>query len=305
MELLERLADIQMLLREGALALRLYREALELFQDLDKGDKWIAIRLYRKIGETRFRVMTIERERSLEAEVQTQLRKGLALIEGQAPHKETVRLLTITSICVRYWHYPSSDWQKPEEYAQAAIEMAERLDAPVELSSALDALATLYNRRGDIRNYLLLEQRRQQLSLDPRFDDLREKFDILVQNATVLKKVGDHAQAIPLLLEAEKLAVRIQESRYQVRTLYLQAECWVHLDRWDEVLLAEEKGQAIQRRYPINRVGSMCWLLAFSSTVHALRGEKQIAAQLADESYAMMLGIATGNESNWESAQFY
>jgi hypothetical protein len=197
------------------------------------------------------------------------------------------------------------DWETADFYAEAAVEMAEHLDAPVELSAALNALATLYKRRGQIRDYLLLEQRRWRLSRDPRFDDLREKIDILVENATAFKQLGQYAQVIPLLLEAENLAVQIHELSDQANILQFQAECWVRLDRWDEVLLAEEKGQALQRRYPLNRRVIICWLLAFSSSVHALRGEKQIAAQLADESHAIMLEGTTGDESNWDGAQFY
>jgi hypothetical protein len=79
----------------------------------------------------------------------------------------------------------------------------------------------------------------------------------------------------------------------------------VRLDRWDEALLAEEKSQALQQRHPLNRLGPMCWLFAFSASVHALRGEEDVAARLADESYSIMLGVSGGDESNWHSGQFY
>ena len=117
--------------------------------------------------------------------------------------------------------------------------------------------------------------------------------------------VGDHARAIPLLLEADGLAAQMQDLHEQVRALFFQAECWVRLDRWDDVLLAEEKSQALQRRHPLDRLGPMCWLIAFSAVVHALRGEKDIAARLADESYTGMLGVSGDDESNWHSGQFY
>jgi tetratricopeptide (TPR) repeat protein len=304
MLLLERLADIHALLSEGEEAILLYRETLDLFQSLDNGDKWIAVRQCRKIGRTWLQLHTSERQEPLEAEVQANLKMGLELIADEAPHKEAIRLLARTSFYV-YWHKPSADWETAEHYAQVAIEMAEQLDAPVELSDALDALALASNRRAQPRDYLLLEQRRERLSRDPRFDDLPEKLDILVENALALKMVGDHARAIPLFLEAEALAAQMQETHQQVRTLYLQAECWFRLDRWDEVLLAEERAQALQRRYPLNRLGAMCWLLAFSSSVHALRGEKVIAQRLADESYTIMFGVSGGDESNWHSGPYY
>ena len=304
MLLLEQLADIHRLLQEGEAAILLYRETLDLFQSQKDTDKWIAVRLCRKIGQTWLYMLASEQQAQLEAQVQANLKMGLELITGEVPRKETIRLLTRTSFYV-YWHKPSADWQTAEHYAQVATEMAEQLDAPVELSDALHALALASNRPAQPRDYLLLEQRRERLSRDPRFDDLPEKLDILIENALALKMVGDHARAIPLLLEAEGLAVQMQDPHQQVRTLYFQAECWVRLDRWDEVLVAEEKSQTLQRRHPLNRLGPMCWLFAFSAVVHALRGEKEIAARLAEESYAIMLDISGGDESNWHSGPFY
>ena len=188
--------------------------------------------------------------------------------------------------------------------------MAEQLDVPVELSAALDVLGTNYNKRGRLRDYLLVAQRRQQLSRDPRFDDLREKLDILTETAQALKMVGNYAQAIPLLLEAEDLGEQIQDIHKQVKALYLQAECWTRMDRWDEILLAEERVQALQRRYPLKRLGAICWLLAFSASVHTLRGDKVKGARMADESYTIMrnvifMGEDDNGEKNWGSPQFY
>jgi hypothetical protein len=76
--------------------------------------------------------------------------------------------------------------------------MAQRLDAPVELSAALDALGVIYTHRGRIRDYLRVQQTRQRISRDEGFDDLREKLNILIENASALKMVGDYVQAIPL-----------------------------------------------------------------------------------------------------------
>ena len=124
------------------------------------------------------------------------------------------------------------------------------------------------------------------------------------ETALALKMVGDYAQAIPLLLEAEVLGEQIQDIYDQARSLRLQAECWVRLDRWDEVLIAEEKIKVLQLRYPLKRLGGICWLLAFSASVHALRGEVEEAARLADESYSIMIDIG-GGEVQWDRAGHY
>lgn len=303
-ELLEGLADIIALLKEFGQAILLYRETLDLCQSLKDADKWIIVRLCRKICSSWLQLYASDHTEPLEAQVQASLKMGLELIADEVPNKEIIRLLTETSFYV-YWHNPSANWETAEHYAQLATEMAEQLDAPVELAAALDALALALNMRALPRDYLLLEQRRARLSRDPRFDDLTIKLDILNENALALKLVGDHAQAIPLFMEAEELAAQMHETHGQARALYLQAECWYRLDRWDEVLLAEERGQALQRRYSLNKLGPLCWLFAFSASVHALRGEERIAARLAEESHASMLGITDGDESTWHSAQFY
>ncbi len=311
LKLLERLADTHYLLREALEAFNLYREALELQQSLVDGDRWTTVRLHRKIGQAWW-ILPHNDERRLEAQALASLKAGLRLTDGQAPHLETVRLLIMVSNytrAARYeeWRTSVAEWQTEGEYAQRAVRMAEQLDAPVELSAALEVLGSSYIKSGRLRDGLLVAQRRQRLSRDSRFDDLREKLDILVETALALKMFGEYAQAIPLLLEAEDLGEQIQDVHGHVAALYLQAECWTRLDRWDEVLLAEERVQVLQRRHPLQRLGAVCWLLAFSASVHTMRGEKKKGARMADESYAIMtiVGVSDDEEKNWGSAQYY
>jgi hypothetical protein len=143
------------------------------------------------------------------------------------------------------------------------------------------------------------------LSRDQSFDDLREKIDVLSMNAQTLMGVGHYAQAMPHLLEAEELGEQIQDPRNQTRILRMQADCWARLDRWDDVLVAEEKMKALQRRFPLEKLEAVCWLLAFSGSVHALRGELDRAAQLRQESYDIMIARAGRSEESWSSAVYY
>jgi len=184
--LLERLADAHYLVRESPEAFQLYRESLDLIHGVVDADIWTAVRLHRKICAAWF-ILPREDERRLESQARASLRTGLSLTDGQAPHLETVRLLVRTSFCVRDWFTPAPEWQSADYYAQAAVEMAEQLDAPVDLSAALDALGTSYNSLGRFRDYLLVEQRRQRLSRDSRFNNLREKLNILNETAHALK----------------------------------------------------------------------------------------------------------------------
>jgi hypothetical protein len=304
MNLLEHLADIHFLVRESLEAFHLYQDVVDLHQSQVDADKWTTVRLHRKICEA-WIILPLDDRRYLDVLAQANLKEGLRLTDGEAPHLEAVRLLVIASHCVEAGQNQFTDLRTAKYYAQAAVEMAEQLDAPVELSSALDALGTSFHGLGLFRDYLLNQQRRQRLSHDAGFDDLREKLDILNETAQALKMVGDYAQATPLLLEAEVLGEQIRDIFNHSKALWYQAECWMRLDRWDEVLVAEEKIMVLQRRYPINRLGPICWLLAISASVHAYRGEEEMGTRLSNESYAIMLDFAGGNEENWHRDHYY
>ena len=301
--LLEQLADIHVRVREYLEAIRVFQQALDLLHSLEEPNQWTVLRLHRKICDAIDESHIEERNRR-ETQVREHLEGGLKLIEGAAPHLETVRFLTAASWLTRYWKL-LQDTDAADHFAEAAVEMAEQLDAPVELSAALNSLGTLYRNRGQLRKNLLIQQKRQHLSQDPRFIDLREKLSILNDASHALKMVGNYAQAIPLLMEAEGLADQIREPHAQIRALYLQSECWVRLDRWDEVLLVEEKGKELQKRFPLQRIGPICWLLAFSASVHAFRGDQKNSITLGNESRTIMLDLAGGNEDHWHSAQYY
>jgi len=80
----------------------------------------------------------------------------------------------------------------------------------------------------------------------------------------------------------------------------------VRLDRWDEVLLVQEKIEVLHRRFPARKLGGICWVLAYSASVHALRGQAEEAGKLADKSYDIMIYHEGGDEEMWrQQAPFY
>ncbi len=116
--------------------------------------------------------------------------------------------------------------------------------------------------------------------------------------------VGEYATALQGLQEAESLAVRAQVIDQQANALGLQAQCWFRLDRWDEVLATETRWRDLERRYPRERVGEMCFFVALSASVHALRGDHQRADDYARESYEYMVSVS-GTPEQWQRNQFY
>ena len=116
--------------------------------------------------------------------------------------------------------------------------------------------------------------------------------------------VGDYAQANPLLLEAESLAVQIQAVDLEFAALEERTRCLFRLDRWDEILNLEERSRDMQRRYPLEQIGVSCFRIAVNASIHAMRGEIDLAVIQRKESDAIMTEIA-GSTEQWGREQHY
>ncbi len=303
--LLEELADVYQLRREGPQAISLYQEALTVWRAVSAIDKTTAVRLHRKIVEAHNWLIWLADVQQLAEAARASAETGLKLAEDTAPHPEIVRLLTACSY--QAWiHRSPEDWHMAEHYARRAVEMGERVDAPVELSAALDALAKAYGARGLFRERIDLALRRLELSRDPRFGDARERADILNQVGATLIFVGEYPRAMPYLLEAENLADQIRDVDQQAVSLRLQSHGWYLSDRWDHVLGIEERWQMLKQRYPdhFDRVGAFCFQIALHASVHARRGAFDLARALREESVALMLKQA-GSMDAWGRSNYY
>ncbi|MCC6190238.1 MAG: hypothetical protein IT318_14495 [Anaerolineales bacterium] len=86
--------------------------------------------------------------------------------------------------------------------AQAAVGMAAQLGALVEISAALNALATAHGMRGLHRERVELARRRLALSRSPGFADMREQVSLLCETPLAQLVVGEFSEALPHLLGA-------------------------------------------------------------------------------------------------------
>ena len=301
-ELLEQLADIHSFLHAGPQAVPLYQEAIELW---GAADPMTIVRLHRKIVEAAVRMNRWADIHRFEPDTRTSAEAGLKLVEGQPSHAETVRLLTVLSREAWNNHVPQ-DWDSAERYARRAVEMAEQLGAPVELSNALSALNSVYGARGLFRERVEVELRRLALIRDPRFADARERINVLSAAGAALVYVGEYAQAMPHLLEAEHLAGQIQDLDQLLSVLRVQSHCLYQMDRWDQVVEIEEKWRALEKRYPsfFRLVWAACFQVALNASVHARRGDFERAAALRGESQAIMLS-ADGTQERWGRDNHY
>jgi predicted ATPase len=261
LSLLEELADVYRLLRDFAQAIALYRQGVDLWRGLAGGDKIVAVRLHRKIVQLATEAkwnMDLENYRQasqIALQSQASLEQSLAVMDGEPPHSEAVRALAVLSFEAWRNQIPP-DWERAQRFAQAAVDMAERLDNAVVSSRALGALASVLDGRSLLREHLQVALRRLEITQDLGVDDPGECIDALSGVGMALMYVGEYRQAMPHLCEAETLSASVQAIGQQAAALGLQAQCWFRLDRWDEVVELEEKWRDLERRYTRQRVGA-------------------------------------------------
>jgi DNA-binding SARP family transcriptional activator len=302
--LLEELADLHFKLDQNARAIPIYLEALQLWRGLADADNWIAVRLQRKIGEATTSMNQFADYQRFAGTSRFSLEAGLALVQNQAPRPETIRLLRTLSRDA--WYIVSSaDWDAAERYARSAVKMAEELNLPVELSSALESLSIVHGARGQFRERVEVCRRRLELSRDLRFTDYRERVNVAYQLGRALLSVGEYEAALIHAKEAEELSAAIQDVTTQVNAMTLQSQCLHPLDRWDDLLAMDERLRHIQSHYTFERLGiAMCFHTALVSAVRTLRGEREQADNLREEAYTMMTKIV-GPPERWVRNQRY
>lgn len=306
--LLEELADIYRVLRDGAQAMPLYQRALDLWRAME-GDKITAVRLHRKIVqfvmEAKWAVNIDYYRQANESAAASRLslEQSLEAMREDPPHAEIVRALAILSYDA-WRNQEPPDWDRAQRFAHNAVEMAGKLDDPVIESRALGALAKVLDGRSLLREHLHIAQKRLEISREKHIDDPGECIDILSGIGMALMYVGEYTQAMPHLLEAEVLAAKVQAIGQQAAALGLQQQCLFRLDRWDDALALEEKWRALEHHYSRERVGATCFAVALSASVHALRGDRQRADAYAKESFDYMIGMS-GPMDEWQRNQFY
>jgi hypothetical protein len=119
-----------------------------------------------------------------------------------------------------------------------------------------------------------------------------------------LMYVGDYQGALPPLEEAIYLAAEIKATDQVANALGIRAQCLFRMDRWDDVLAVEEQWRDLEQQYSRERIGETCFFVALSGSVHALRGNQDLAQRYATESYDYMVSMS-GLPENWQRNQFY
>lgn len=305
----EECADVFRLLRDGARAIAEYQLALQLWQQLEQPAPMLEVRLHRKIvqvvTELKWSVSLEDLQRANPAREESRKRLVEAVegLLGGSPHHETVRALIALSTDAWRIEEPS-DWEAAEKFAQAAVDMAAQLDSKVDLSQAYGALANVLDGLSRLREHLKVAEQRLAITLMPGFSDRREALDAVRGVGAAHMYIGEYQQALPFLEEAEQQANRIQAVDQIANAVGIRAQCLFRLDRWDEVITVEARWRELERTHLRERVGEMCFFVALSASVHALRGDSDRAAAYARESHDYMV-MMSGEPENWQRNHFY
>jgi tetratricopeptide (TPR) repeat protein len=301
LELSEALGDIFALKHLGPRAIGAYQVALEACR-LAPSDEVDAIRLHRKVlqtgAETKYAVGR-EGFRALHTAMQASeasLEETLEELRHRPPHPETVRLLAVLSTAAWRMRTPP-DWATALGYAEDAVRMAEALAAPVELSVALEALTSATCGQGMLQESRDAALRRLAVTRAPDFLDERERLDALRGAGAGRVYLGEYEEAIPLLLEAEHFANRVQAVDQVFNALALLTLCWLRLDRWDEIQARRDVWEDLEKQYPQERTGPLCWPIGLRAVVETLTGDAAAGARLRDQSLAIM--ESTFGQTEW------
>jgi class 3 adenylate cyclase/tetratricopeptide (TPR) repeat protein len=307
--LLEDLGDVYGLLRNGNRAIESYQAALNIWRQLKDADKMVAVCMDRKIVQVvtdlKWSVSLEHLQQAEEARSESlgNLEEALSDASEELPHLEIVRALVALSTDAWRIQEPP-DWEAAERFAKSAVDMADRVESPVDLSQALGALANVLDGRSRLRDHLQVVEQRLAICQDPAFDNTREQMEALRGMGAALMYVGEYSKALPYLEEAEALASRVQAADQMANVVGLQAQCLFRMDRWDEVLALEENWRDLEGRYSREQVGETCFFVALSASVHALRGETDRTISYAKEAYDYMVSMS-GEPDHWQRNQFY
>ena len=309
----EELADSYVRLEQHTQAIFLYQTALDRWASLSDADGMIAVRLHRKILQRVFHMRWIVDHEQFEAmsgtaaASQDYLEANLTLTEAEPPQLERVRVLTTLAHIDHGTRLPSA-LDTAERYAQAAVELAEQLDAPEELADALNALADVYFERGQSSAHLTVSRRLLDIFRDPRYGNvnLRKRIFTLHTLGNAMIPAGEYARAVDYFVEAEHLLTQYPALGQPLFALSGQALCWLRLDRWDELLQVDKRRRDFEERYSYGRFdGSYCMEVAVVAAGLALQGDFDQVRVLREQAYEFMVRDIGQDPSNWGRTAYY
>src|SRR5262249_955624 len=128
---------------------------------------------------------------------------------------------------------------------------------------------------------------------------------VLNDGGTALMIVGEYAEALPLVYEAEALAARVRDISEQTHAMELQAQCYFGLDRWDEVLEVEARRKKLEAEYAPSKVDRMCYYGGIHANVQGWRGNLEGARAGYQEAFDFMAEVWGRQAETWPAIGHY
>lgn len=301
----EELADAQVHLGLNTQAIPNYQEALRIHQKVSGEKNISALRLHRKIVNAVIRTVWFADRDKYRRTAEESLAAAIRLAEGQPPSQEEALFLQTWARFEKTLRKPP-DLEAAQRAAERTVEVAEVLDDPVILASALGELVIILSGRSSSEERLAIARRMLDLSCQERFNNLSERITVFLNYGYVLKDFGEYRQALEYFKDAENLAVEIQAVSQHAGAIRGQVECFYHLDEWDLLLEAVARYHSLEKRY-VNfsqRSGPRYYLSALSGSVYAMRGDLEKSKELSEESRAIMTAV-TGPREIWDRSNLY
>lgn len=256
----EELGDIYYLQRDLIQAITTYNQAIDWLENQKLFGPNEGMRIHRKIvqcsSEAKWNMDLESYRQARKISEHSRQRLEACVEESSGFELDPEQVRAMATLSFEAWrNQEPPQWEMAQEFAQAAVDKAEELDEPTILARALGALASVLDGRSMMREHALIAQRRLEASLDPRIKDDGEHLSALCGAGMALMYVGEYDQALPMLEEAELLAVTQHNIGQQVAALGLQSQCYFRMDRWDDVLDTEIKWRDLERRFSRQRVG--------------------------------------------------
>jgi tetratricopeptide (TPR) repeat protein len=275
--IMEQLGDIYLRrTRQIVDAVAAYEAAIQLWQMATEPDRSALIRLYRHMGEiTRYWPGHVTR-------LDTYLAEALRLLDAnpdQAESLERARVLTALAFNRHARPGPARADEEALELAQGAVELAARLEAADEESTALDAMQQIYRSQGDLPAAHEIDRRR--LALIPRLTDPTEKVDVHLGASYMGWEMGDLAAAAKSCHEALAIAKRTDNIGGQWTALGRLVMLHLQWGKLAEAVNYAHQGVALGPRAGLLELGQSVEAMfrAHLAILNLLQGQAEAAAR--------------------------
>lgn len=229
--------------------------------DQPNDERATGMRLYRRLVMLPTRYPSWFRHEPPHDELRGYLTAGLQLAEQAGALESLDRVALLTAKTFFWWSWPQERGQAQLRdaltSAEEAVRIAERLDAPLEASAALDALGNMEATVADLRGHLASQARR--LYWARRISDRNEIVDIHNEVSSAHQMVGEYARAVEHATIALREATDLENDILHAQALQRLTIAHFEWDQWSEAIAHGTAMITTAARTPVTRQNHYRW----------------------------------------------